>query len=96
MYFRGATEQLDKLTIFYVVPHLPSKPEDASHFQLISPGILETSRIIAHRDGIPEQTVMLWLGHRDSKMVRHYYHLHDDDAQRQMSKLKSVGGAGAA
>ena len=39
---------------------------------------------------------MLWLGHRDSKMVRHYYHLHDDDAQRQMSKFKSVGGAGAA
>jgi integrase len=48
------------------------------------------------RDRVPEQTVMLWLGHRDSKMVRHYYHLHDDDAQPQMGKLKSVGGAGAA
>jgi integrase len=47
------------------------------------------------RDGVPEQTVMLWLGHRDSKMVRHYYHLNDDEAQRQMSKLKSVGGTGA-
>jgi integrase len=39
---------------------------------------------------------MLWLGHRDSKMIRRYYHLNDDEAQRQMSKLKSVGGAGAA
>ncbi|HSH93242.1 MAG TPA: tyrosine-type recombinase/integrase, partial [Roseimicrobium sp.] len=48
------------------------------------------------RDGIDEQTVMLWLGHRDSKMVRHYFHLHDDDAQRQMNKLKTVGDSGAA
>ena len=48
------------------------------------------------RSPLPEQTVMLWLGHRDSKMIRRYYHLNDDEAQRQMSKLKSVGGAGAA
>ena len=32
---------------------------------------------------VPEQVVKEWLGHSDSKMVRHYYHLHDDEAQRQ-------------
>ncbi len=48
------------------------------------------------RDGVAEQTVMLWLGHRDSRMVQHYYQLHDEDAQRQMDKLRSVVDGGAA
>jgi integrase len=47
--------------------------------------------------GVPEQVVMAWLGHRDSAMVRHYYHLHDEEAQRQMKRLKFLGrGAGVA
>jgi hypothetical protein len=37
---------------------------------------------------------MAWLGHRDSQMVRHYYHLHDDEAQRQMKRLNFLGQAG--
>jgi integrase len=45
--------------------------------------------------GVPEQVVMQWLGHRDSAMVRHYYHLHDDEAQRQMKRVNFVGGSGA-
>ena len=36
---------------------------------------------------VPERTVMLWLGHADSDMVRHYYHLHDSEARRHMSRL---------
>lgn len=49
------------------------------------------------RDVGDEQTVKMWLGHRgDGKITNRYFHLHDDDAQRQMSKFKSVGGAGAA
>jgi integrase len=36
---------------------------------------------------VSEQTLMTWLGHRDSKMVRRYYHLHDEESQRQMEKL---------
>jgi integrase len=43
--------------------------------------------------GVPEQVVMRWLGHQDSKMVKHYYHLHDDEAQRQMQRVKFVGGS---
>jgi integrase len=42
-------------------------------------------------EGVPEQIVMAWLGHRDSAMVRHYYHLHDGEAQRQMERLRFVG-----
>lgn len=38
--------------------------------------------------GVPEQAAMDWLGHQDSKMVRHYYHLHDAEAQRQMNRVK--------
>ena len=45
--------------------------------------------------GVPEQTVMNWLGHRNSAMVRHYYHLHDDEACRHMQRL-SLEEAGEA
>jgi hypothetical protein len=37
---------------------------------------------------------MDWLGHADSKMIRNYYHLHDEEAQRRMSQLDFLGGAG--
>lgn len=44
--------------------------------------------------GVPERMVMEWLGHVDSEMVRHYYHLHDDEARRRMAALDFLGGAG--
>lgn len=44
----------------------------------------------------PEQVVKEWLGHADSKMVRHYYHLHDDETQRQMDRVTFFGSAGGA
>ena len=37
---------------------------------------------------------MEWLGHADSKMVRHYYHLHDSESRQQMAKLNLLGKAG--
>jgi integrase len=46
--------------------------------------------------GVPEQVLMRWLGHRDSKMVRHYYHLHDEESQRQMAKVTFVNTLAAA
>jgi integrase len=36
---------------------------------------------------VPQRVVMTWLGHKDSKMVAHYYHLHDDEARQQMARL---------
>jgi integrase len=50
-------------------------------------------------DGVAEAAVMEWLGHRDSAMVRHYYHLHDAEAKRQMQRVQFLdvnGGTGAA
>ena len=44
--------------------------------------------------GVPERMVMEWLGHVDSEMVRHYYHLHDEEARRRMANLDFLGGAG--
>lgn len=43
--------------------------------------------------GIPERVVMEWVGHADSDMVRYYFHLHDEEAKRQMSRLGSISGA---
>jgi integrase len=37
--------------------------------------------------GTAQQVVMQWLGHRDSKMVQHYFHLHDNEARRQMKRI---------
>ena len=40
--------------------------------------------------GVPERVVMAWLGHQSSRMVQRYYHLHDEEAQRQMKRLTFV------
>jgi integrase len=45
-------------------------------------------------NGVPERMVMNWLGHADSEMIRHYYHLHDEEARRRMNQLDFLGGAG--
>lgn len=42
---------------------------------------------------VPERVVMEWVGHADSAMVRHYFHLHDEEAQRQMNSLNFLGDA---
>jgi len=44
--------------------------------------------------GVPETVLMRWLGHKNSNMVRHYYHLHDQESQRQMSKITFDPGTG--
>jgi integrase len=43
---------------------------------------------------VPERMVMDWLGHADSEMIRHYYHLHDEESRRRMNQLDFLGGAG--
>ena len=41
-------------------------------------------------EGTPERVVMAWLGQRSSRMVQHYYHLNDEEAQRQMKRLNFI------
>lgn len=41
--------------------------------------------------GVPERIVMQWLGHADSEMIKHYYHLHNDESKRQMNHLDFLG-----
>lgn len=41
--------------------------------------------------GVPERIVMEWLGHADSAMVRHYYHLKDEESRRKMDQLDLFG-----
>ncbi|QDU59956.1 site-specific tyrosine recombinase XerC [Planctomycetes bacterium Pan216] len=43
--------------------------------------------------GVGQQVVRRWLGHKESRMVDHYYHLHDDEARRQMQRLRLFGEA---
>jgi integrase len=38
--------------------------------------------------GVSQWVVMRWLGHKDSRMLEHYYHLQDDEARRQMGRIK--------
>jgi len=44
----------------------------------------------AANNRIPEQMLMTWLGHRNSEMIRHYYHLCDEESTRQMQSLPSL------
>jgi integrase len=44
--------------------------------------------------GVPERVAMEWLGHQDSEMVRHYFHLHDAESRRQMERLNPLGDTG--
>jgi len=46
------------------------------------------------QSGVPEHIVMTWLGHSSSKMVRYYFHLHDDESRRQMQRINFLGDAG--
>jgi len=41
-------------------------------------------------NNVPEQLLMNWLGHRQSAMVKHYYHVDHQEAARQMSGLDLV------
>ncbi len=43
--------------------------------------------------GVPEQTVMAWVGHQNSRIARHYYTLSDQESQRQMRRLSFADGA---
>ncbi|WLD15102.1 tyrosine-type recombinase/integrase [Planctellipticum variicoloris] len=38
--------------------------------------------------GTTERVLMNWLGHRNSRMVHRYYHLHDEESIRQMQQVK--------
>jgi integrase len=49
---------------------------------------------VAAQAGTAEHTVMTWLGHSSSRMVRHYFHLHDDESRRQMQRIDFLAEAG--
>jgi len=40
--------------------------------------------------GVAEQTLMSWLGHRSSTMIRRYYHLHYAASQQAMQRVQFV------
>lgn len=42
-------------------------------------------------NGVPEPVLMKWLGHADSKMVRHYYHLDVEESQRWIQQTNFLG-----
>ncbi len=43
--------------------------------------------------GVPERTLMAWLGHRSSDMIRIYYHNDLEHSRAQMAKLPSLSQA---
>jgi hypothetical protein len=49
---------------------------------------------IAADNGVSEQMLMAWLGHRNSAMVKHYYHLRQDESRRGR-RTEETGGAAA-
>jgi integrase len=50
--------------------------------------------ICASSGQVTEQTLMSWLGHRESSMIRRYFQLLDQASQRQMQSLTFIPAAG--
>lgn len=46
--------------------------------------------------GVPEQMLMAWLGHKDSQMIRRYYHVDHQRSSDQMQKIQFMGHGGSA
>ena len=44
--------------------------------------------------GASEGEIREWMGHRESKIVEHYRHLSNEDAQRKMKKIDFLGSSG--
>lgn len=42
---------------------------------------------VCANNGTPERVLMNWLGHSSSRMVKRYYHLHDEESQKQMQRI---------
>lgn len=95
---RGGKLKPDTVRIFLIrdvirpLCKLFPRPAEGSSF---SDGRLHSFRhyfcSLCATSGVPERVVMDWLGHADSKMVKHYFHLHDREAQRQMKRLDFMG-----
>jgi integrase len=43
---------------------------------------------------VPERMLMAWLGHSDSEMIRHYYHIQQNEANRQIDNIPFLGDLG--
>lgn len=50
--------------------------------------------VCASSGQISEQTLMSWLGHQESAMIRRYFHLMDQTSQRQMQSVTFVPAGG--
>ncbi|HEY2587753.1 MAG TPA: tyrosine-type recombinase/integrase [Tepidisphaeraceae bacterium] len=46
--------------------------------------------------GVPERVVQDWLGHKESRMIAWYYHLHSEQSKEQMRKMSDVAGSADA
>ena len=77
-----------------LVPQFPGRPGQKS----FADGRLHSFRhyfaSMCANQGTAERIAMERLGHADSEMVRHYYHLHDTEARQQMARLNLLGTAG--
>ena len=82
-----------------VISHLASKFPTPPGERGIEHGRLHSFRhyfasLCGASPDVSELTAKEWLGHQDSQMVRHYFHLHADEARRQMARLDPLGTAG--
>ena len=69
----------------------PSKPGEKGFVDGVAHSFRRYFCSQCANDGVPELVVMRWLGHSDSKMVRHYYSLKDKVAAQHMSKVNFLG-----
>jgi len=73
-----------------LTPLVAAMPDDSEERGMLN-GRLHSFRhffcSMSANANVPEQMLMSWLGHRDSEMIRHYYHLKNDESRQRMDDL---------
>ncbi len=78
-----------------LTPRFPSLPDEPGFADATVHSFRHFFCSQAANSGVPEQMLMSWLGHADSKMVRRYYHTDRQASRQWMAKLTYTPSAGA-
>lgn len=93
---RRVLESLQKHIIAPLAPQFPTPVGELGFADGVTHGFRHFFCSAMANRGVPEHMIMSWLGHRSSRMVRHYYTLHSEVARAAVPDIRIVPTAVAA
>jgi integrase len=93
-------DKIRKVFIRDVIEPLASKFPKAGGEKGFADGRLHSFRhyfiSLCASNQVDIEVLKKWMGHRDSKMINYYYHLHAEESQKQIKRIQPAGGADAS